>query len=153
MRDAREYATSFVLNGEMVVAGGFNNRAGWLDSVERRPSGSNNSWVVEREWDLPKGVMNLCAEAVDDTKFIVTGTVICVFKWYTFPKHIENLSGGSAFNTQYFSDVSIFDTVTKTWETTASMDVGKASHGCMTIDYNGEPGLMVTGGCTNSCQV
>ena len=76
MRDAREYATSFVLNGEMVVAGGFNNRAGWLDSVERRPSGSNNSWVVEREWDLPKGVMNLCAEAVDDTKFIVTGTVL-----------------------------------------------------------------------------
>lgn len=36
MEDAREEAASVVLNGEMVVLGGYNQRAGWLDSVEKK---------------------------------------------------------------------------------------------------------------------
>ncbi len=36
MDDAREYGASIVFNGEMMVLGGYNDRDGWLDSVEKK---------------------------------------------------------------------------------------------------------------------
>ncbi len=34
MLSAREYGASLVFNGQMMVIGGYNDRNGWLDSVE-----------------------------------------------------------------------------------------------------------------------
>ncbi len=36
MNYAREYCSSIVFNGEMVVVGGYSDRDGWLDSVEKK---------------------------------------------------------------------------------------------------------------------
>lgn len=49
-------------------------------------------------------------------------------------------------------DMDILDTATGTWSKGPSMTRGRATHDCMVTEYNGQMGIMVTGGCSENCQ-
>ena len=60
MTTDRKYPASIVLNGEMVVMGGYNDFQGWLDSVDLKPTGQCE-FQHKEEWKLPRGMYNFCA--------------------------------------------------------------------------------------------
>ena len=62
--------------------------------------------------------------------------------------------GGNEYGEDYRDLVDILDTTTGVWESQPAIPaIGRASLGCLTTEYNGEMGLMITGGCSNGCQV
>jgi hypothetical protein len=129
--DAREYSASVVLDDEMVVLGGYNDRNGWLDSVEKKTRATND-WLRMDDWKLPRKMFNFCAAAVDSTRIVV--------------------AGGNEYGKPYLDLVDVLDTVSNTWTSADPLTVGKASLGCLTVTHEGEQGLLVTGGCINNCQ-
>ena len=60
MSDDRKYPVSLVLNGEMYVMGGYNDNAGWLDSVDYKPAGQCE-FQPKQEWRMLRGMYNFCA--------------------------------------------------------------------------------------------
>ena len=71
MNDAREYASSIVFGGEMVMLGGYNDRDGWLGTVEKKTA--DGIWEEMESWELPRKMFNFCAATVDDTHIIIAG--------------------------------------------------------------------------------
>ena len=67
----KRYAESVVLNGEMVVMGGYNNNQGWLSAVEKR--GSDGEWSEMEGWALPRLIFDFCAVPMDDNRIMVLG--------------------------------------------------------------------------------
>ena len=49
------------------------------------------------------------------------------------------------------NDMDILDTVTNAWSKGPPMAKRRATHDCIVTDYNGERGVMVTGGCSQNC--
>eukprot|EP00095_Tigriopus_kingsejongensis_P008030 maker-scaffold630_size122347-snap-gene-0.14 protein:Tk08030 transcript:maker-scaffold630_size122347-snap-gene-0.14-mRNA-1 annotation:"ig domain-containing protein" len=127
---AREYAASFVMNDQMVIMGGYNDRAGWLDEVERYDP-TNRTWEVLKDWTLPRKLFNFCAQPMDDTHVIIVG--------------------GNEYGEDYRDLVDILDTTTGIWETAEPLPFGRASHDCINYELNGDKGLLVSGGCTEAC--
>jgi len=128
---AREYGASCVFNGEMMVFGGYNDRNGWTDIVEKKDAGSDN-WQIMSDWKMPRLLFDFCAAQVDETHLMIVG-------------------GNEAVN-NYVPNVSILDTETGEWRETEPLPGGRAEHECLVGDYNGERGLYLTGGCTDYCQ-
>ena len=48
--------------------------------------------------------------------------------------------------------MDILDTKTNTWSKGPAMAKPRATHDCIVTEYNGEEGVMVTGGCSQNCQ-
>ena len=115
----------------MMVFGGYNDRNGWTDLVEKKDAGSD-TWQVMSDWQMPRLLFDFCAAQVDDTHLIIVG-------------------GNEAVN-NYVPNVSILDTETGEWRETEPLPGGRAEHECLVGDYNGERGLYLTGGCTDYCQ-
>lgn len=76
----------------MVILGGYNDRAGWLDEVERYDPVSK-TWEVMTEWTLPRKLFNFCALPMDDTHIIIAGMISTKFIMF---KEIENDEVGRA---------------------------------------------------------
>lgn len=70
MTYAKRYAESLVFNGEMMVLGGYNERQGWLDAVEKLTSGG---WQEMEPWKMPRKIFDFCAVQMDSTRIMVLG--------------------------------------------------------------------------------
>ena len=127
----REYGASCMFNGEMMLFGGYNDRNGWTDLVEKKDAGED-TWQVMGPWKMPRLLFDFCAAQVDETHLMIVG-------------------GNEAVN-NYVPNVSILDTETAEWRETEPLPVGMAEHECIVGEYGGEKGLYLTGGCTNYCQ-
>lgn len=129
---ARQNAASFVTpSGDFVIMGGYSNRAGYIDEVEIKYA-NQGLWERKIEWTLPDGMFDHCAQAINDTHFIVTG--------------------GKVYQSDYLTATRILDTTTNTWTEVEPMpEPGRAEHKCINWSINGEPGLLVTGGCYERC--
>ena len=66
----RKYPASLVLNGEMVVMGGYNDFQGWLDSVDLKPKGQCE-FKQKEEWKLPRGMYNFCAVTYENKIYTI----------------------------------------------------------------------------------
>ncbi|XP_059097535.1 influenza virus NS1A-binding protein homolog [Tigriopus californicus] len=131
LQKAREYASSFVMGDQMVILGGYNDRNGWLDEVERYDPVSK-TWEVMTDWTLPRKLFNLCALPMDDTHIII--------------------AGGNEYDQAYRDLVDILDITTGVWESAEPLPFGRAAHDCINYELEGEKGLLMTGGCTDACQ-
>ena len=72
MSDDRKYPASLVHNDEMYVLGGYNDAAGWLDSVDLKPAGQCE-FQQKEEWKMLRGMYNFCAVSHED-KIYTIGT-------------------------------------------------------------------------------
>ena len=70
MSDDRKYPASLVHNDEMYVLGGYNDAAGWLDSVDVKPSGQCE-FQQKEEWKMLRGMYNFCAVSHEDKIYTV----------------------------------------------------------------------------------
>jgi len=129
MQYRRRYAESIVLNGEMIVMGGYNQNQGWLDAVERRQS--DGQFVEMTDWKMPRKIFDFCAVQMDEDRIM--------------------LLGGNILGLFDSDDMDILDTKTNTWSKGPSMAKSRATHDCMLYEHNGENGVLVTGGCSQNC--
>jgi len=129
MMDAREYHTSTVFNGQMMVFGGFNDRKGWLTGVELKGAGANGEWA--KVANLGQGTYDLCAVQMDADHVIVIG--------------------GNTYESPEVANVDILNVASGTWEAAEPLPSIRAAHACVATEYNGEKGVMVTGGCVDRC--
>lgn len=72
MNLGREFASSLVLDGEMVVLGGYSTNIGWMSSVEKKQAGTD-VWEEMEAWEMPRPMFNLCAASMDNTHIIIAG--------------------------------------------------------------------------------
>ena len=70
MSDDRKYPASLVHNDEMYVLGGYNDAAGWLDSVDVKPSGQCE-FQQKEEWKMLRGMYNFCAVSHEDKIYTI----------------------------------------------------------------------------------
>jgi len=134
MRFKRRYAESLVYNGEMIIMGGYNNNQGWLDSVEKVAANGEISELAD--WKLPRKIFDFCAVNMDDGRIMILGG------------NIEPTRHNRIFDS---TDMDIFDPLTKTWSQGPPMAKRRATHDCIVTEYNGERGVMVSGGCNENC--
>jgi len=144
----RYYAAMFSnTGGQVVVAGGYSGRAGWLRDLDVLNSLNPSCDKDCCDWDasvatIPgRGVYAHCAlEYDDDTMFIIGGN--------TWDSEVGQYD---------IPDVWKFTYSTKTWTQVQSLSIPRQSMGCIKTTYNGKEGIMVAGGyCHNnpeaSCQ-
>ena len=60
MKDDRKYPASVVFKDEMLVMGGYNDAAGWLDTIDLKPAGQCE-FEQKTEWKMMRGMYNFCA--------------------------------------------------------------------------------------------
>ena len=74
MTEDRRLPASLVYNDEMYILGGYNDAAGWRDSVEYKPRGQD-SFQALPDWKMDVAAYSQCAVAYDD-KIYVMGKMI-----------------------------------------------------------------------------
>jgi len=132
MSDDRKYPASLVHNDEMYVLGGYNDAAGWLDSVDVKPSGQCE-FQQKEEWKMLRGMYNFCAVSHEDKIYTIGGSV------YAF---LENSD---------IANVDVLDTTTNTWTSAEPLPQSRSASGCAVYELNGDMGILVAGGCDDSC--
>jgi len=132
MSDDRKYPSSLVFNDEMYVLGGYNDQAGWLDSVDYKPMGQCE-FQAKDEWKMLRGMYNFCAVGYGDKIYTIGGSI------YAF---LENSD---------IANVDVLDTTTGTWTSAAPLPRSRSSSGCAIYELNGQKGILVAGGCDESC--
>jgi len=132
LTEDRKYSASLVHNGEMYVLGGYNNAKGWLDTAEMKPK--NDPCFQEiTSWKLPRGMYNFCAVAHDNKLYTVGGSV------YAFLANSD------------IGNVDILDMTTNTWTAGEPLPQNRSSPACTVYEHEGEMGILVVGGCDDSC--
>jgi len=132
MSDDRKYPVSLVLNGEMYVMGGYNDNAGWLDSVDYKPA-EQCEFQPKPEWRMLRGMYNFCAVGHQNKIYTIGGSI------YAF---LENSD---------IANVDILDTTTGNWTSAEPLPLSRSSTSCAIYNLNGDDGILVAGGCDESC--
>jgi len=128
----RRYPTSLVHEGQLVVMGGYNDMQGWLDSVDIKAKGGCE-FARKEEWKLKRGMYNFCAVSHAGKIYTIGGTI------------------HKLFDNNDIKNVDVLDTATNTWTAAEDLPVGRESAACMVTEVEGEEGILVTGGCDNTC--
>lgn len=122
----RRFAASVVLPDEsIVVLGGYNDKEGWLDSVEMKAAGGCE-FVVQQSWTMPRKIFDFCAVALDSTHILI--------------------AGGSNPGVAQTANVDILNTETGEWTPVEQLPVARSAPGCILTEIDGEEGVMLTGG-------
>jgi len=132
MTEDRRLPASFVYNEEMYILGGYNDAAGWRDSVEYKPKGQD-SFVALPDWKMDVAAYSQCAVAYDDKIYVMGGSIYCF------------LCNSDINNTQ------ILDTTTGIWSRGDDLPRSRSAAGCELYELNGEMGILLAGGCDESC--
>lgn len=132
MTTNRRYPTSLVFEGQMVVMGGYNDMQGWLDSVDVKAVGGCD-FSRKEEWKLRRGMYNFCAVSHAGKIYTIGGTV------------------HEMFDNSDIKNVDVLDTATNTWSAAADLPRSREAAACMVTSLKGEEGILVAGGCDDSC--
>jgi len=89
------------------------------------------------DWTLPREIYDFCAVKTDNDKIMVIGG-------NEYPEKEARIFDSTT--------VDIFDPVTKMWSNGPAMSKRRATHDCIVTEYNGERGVMVSGGCNENCR-
>lgn len=111
---------------------GYNDFQGWLDSVDLKPKGQCE-FQLKGEWKLPRGMYNFCAVSHENKIYTIGGSI------HAF---LENSD---------IANVDVLDTLTNTWSSAKPLPQSRSSSGCAIYELNGEIGILVAGGCDDSC--
>ena len=89
MTSVKKYAASLVLNGEMVVMGGYNEWNGWLSSVDVKPVGQEE-FVERKEWEMKREMFNFCVVSYENKIYTIGKNpkpflalqLVCIIKYF-----------------------------------------------------------------------
>ena len=153
MSDDRKYPASLVHNDEMYVLGGYNDAAGWLDSVDVKPSGQCE-FQQKEEWKMLRGMYNFCAVSHEDKIYTIgilqtdifdAISLFCIIKLFEIQvvifTNIEYISGGSVYAFLENSDIAnvdVLDTSTNTWTSAEPLPQSRSASGCAVYELNGK---------------
>ena len=70
MTDDRRLPASLVFKDEMYVMGGYNDAAGWLDTIDYKPAGQD-ALVKKDEWKMLRGMYSFCAVGHGDKIYTI----------------------------------------------------------------------------------
>ena len=65
MKEDRRLPASLVYNDEMYILGGYNDAAGWRDTVEYKPKGQPDFQLLP-DWKMLRPMYSHCAVAYED---------------------------------------------------------------------------------------
>jgi len=132
MTEDRRLPASLVYNDEMYILGGYNDAAGWRDTVEYKPKGSTEFQALP-DWKMLRPMYSHCAVAHEDKFYTMGGSI------YAF---LENSD---------INNTDILDTTTGTWSAGDDLPRSRSAAGCVVYELNGEMGILLAGGCDESC--
>jgi len=132
MTEDRRLPASLVYNDEMYILGGYNDAAGWRDTVEFKPKGQD-SFQALPDWKMDVAAYSQCAVAHDDKIYVMGGSIYCF------------LCNSDINNTQ------ILDVSTGTWSKGEDLPRSRSAAACAVYELDGEMGILLAGGCDESC--
>ena len=135
----RRYADSSLVNGEMIITGGYNFNQGWLSSVEYGKT-------EKPEWEMPRKVFDHCMVARGNLVYVIGRSTLRGLSRHVSTNFELSILGGNVYGEFETSDVDILDTTTGTWKKGISMAKERDRHACMLYEHKGEMGILVTGG-------
>lgn len=132
MMEDRRAPASLVFKDEMYLFGGYDETSGWSDTVEYKPSGQTY-FKLRKDWNMLRPMHSHCAVAHGDKIYVMGGSIQAFLQ-----------------NTD-INNTDVLDTTTGKWSSTDNLPRNRSAASCTIYELNGEMGILLAGGCDNSC--